>query len=248
MHAEPKPMPPNNPHHGVIITIDGPAGTGKSTVAQQLAEALALEFLDTGAMYRAAALLVINNNLSIDDPEPIARLVRNADIRFDWTTTPPTLHAEGNPLTDQLREPEVSALVSPVSQLPEVRSVLVERQRRIGEAHPRLVSEGRDQGSVVFYNADAKFYLDASIDTRTHRRITQLEKRGRTPDPDKIRDEIRTRDHLDSTRAVGPLVCPPDALRIDTDDMSRAEVVEHLAGLVRERVPAHKLQEAARLA
>jgi cytidylate kinase len=108
------------------------------------------------------------------------------------------------------------------------------------------VSEGRDQGSVVFYNADAKFYLDASIETRAHRRMTQLAERGHRPDPDAVRDEIVSRDRRDASRAVGPLVCPEDAVRVDTDTMTQPEVVEHLARLVRERVSEEKLREAAR--
>jgi len=239
--------PPGPDNTGVIVTIDGPAGTGKSSVAQQLAESLGLEFLDTGAMYRAAALLVIENSLSLDAPDDIARLVRDADIHFDWNTTPPTLYAAGAPKHDRLRDADVSALVSPVSQLPAVRNVLVEKQRRIGEVHPRLVSEGRDQGSVVFYNADAKFYLDASIETRARRRLAQLEGRGDTPDIGIVRREIEDRDRRDTSREVGPLTCPADATRVHTDDLSQAQVVERLAALVREQVPADKLREAARL-
>lgn len=129
----------------LIVTIDGPAGTGKSSVARDLAARLGLEFLDTGAMYRAATALAIDRGISLKNEEAIAELVRDADLRFTWSDDPPTLTAFGKSVMHRLRERDVSAGVSPVSQLPKVRRVLVEIQRRIGEAHPRLVSEGRDQ-------------------------------------------------------------------------------------------------------
>jgi cytidylate kinase len=232
----------------IIITIDGPAGTGKSSVARELAAELGLEFLDTGAMYRAAAAIVIDRGIDVADEQAVAKSVRSASIHFDWQDDPPTLYAMGEPLTDRLREADVGRLVSPVSQLPAVRSVLVEKQRRIGEAHPRLVSEGRDQGSVVFPDAQVKFYLDASVEVRTARRVDQLRAKGRDADEQLVRDEIIDRDERDSTRTVGPLVCPPDARRVITDDMTRQEVVAHLASAVREAVPESHLEEAARIA
>lgn len=228
----------------VIIAIDGPAGTGKSTVSRELASALGLEFLDTGAMYRAAAALAIDHGLDFADGLAIADLVRRADLRFDWTADPPTLYVFGEPMTDRLRDPDVSAAVSPVSQQAEVRSVLVEKQRRIGEVHPRLVSEGRDQGSVVFFDADVKFYLDASVSIRAERRADQLRASGREVDIAEVEREIRDRDHRDANRAVGPLVCPDDAVIVLTDDLSQAEVVEELCRVVRGRVPAERLAES----
>lgn len=227
----------------VVIAIDGPAGTGKSTVARELASVLGLEFLDTGAMYRAAAALAVDQGISFDDGETLADLVRRADLRFDWTADPPTLHVFGEPMIERLRDPDVSAAVSPVSQLPEVRAVLVEKQRRIGEVHPRLVSEGRDQGSVVFFDADVKFYLDASVSIRAERRAEQLRSAGRAVDIRAVEQEIRDRDHRDTTRRIGPLICPDDALVVMTDDLDQSQVVERLCTLVRERVPADRLNE-----
>lgn len=227
----------------VIIAIDGPAGTGKSTVARELAASLGLEFLDTGAMYRAAAALALDQGIDLDHGEAISDLVRRADLRFDWTTDPPTLHVFGEPMIERLRDPDVSSAVSPVSQLPEVRAVLVEKQRRIGEVHPRLVSEGRDQGSVVFFDADVKFYLDASVTIRAERRAEQIRAAGRSVDIRAVEKEIRDRDHRDASREIGPLICPPDALKIMTDDLSQSEVVERLDALVRQRVPAGRLGE-----
>lgn len=227
----------------VVIAIDGPAGTGKSTVAREVAAALGLEFLDTGAMYRAAAALAVDQGINFEDGETLADLVRRADLRFDWTTDPPTLHVFGEPMIERLRDPDVSSAVSPVSQLAEVRAVLVEKQRRIGEVHPRLVSEGRDQGSVVFFDADVKFYLDASVSIRAERRADQLRAAGREVDIRAVEKEIRDRDHRDASRKIGPLICPDDALVIMTDELNQSEVVERLCSLVRERVPADRLSE-----
>ncbi len=231
----------------VIVTIDGPAGTGKSSVARDLAAELGLEFLDTGAMYRAAALVVIERSLTLEDPTSVAAAVRNAEIHFEWDDDPPTLFAFGEPRSARLRDPDVSAMVSPVSKLPEVRAVLVEKQRRIGEVHPRLVSEGRDQGSVVFPDADVKVFLDASVDVRTRRRVEQLAALDRPADSEAIRREIVDRDRRDSTRAVGPLVCPDDAVRVSTDELNQRQVVERLVEIVADRVDADRLAAAARV-
>lgn len=220
----------------IIITIDGPAGTGKSSVARDLAQRLSLDFLDTGAMYRAATALALDLSVNIVDEEAVAETVRSADLRFDWTTDPPTLYAFGRPIMHRLRQPDVSGQVSPVSSLAAVRKVLVERQRRIGEVHQRLVSEGRDQGSVVFYDADVKFYLDASPRVRATRRAEQLARMGQSVDLDAIERDITDRDRRDSTRVVGPLTCPDDAVRVDTSDLDQPSVVETLVRLVMARV------------
>ncbi|MEO1129725.1 MAG: (d)CMP kinase [Planctomycetota bacterium] len=221
----------------LIVTIDGPAGTGKSSVARDLAQRLGLEFLDTGAMYRAATALAIERHVSLRDEQAIVTLLREADLHFNWQTDPPTLMASGASIMDRLRDRDVSAGVSPVSQLAGVRRALVELQRRIGEAHPRLVSEGRDQGSVVFFDADIKFYLDAGQRVRALRRARQLEAMGRDADVDDIEREIADRDHRDASREVGPLIRPDDAITIDTSQLSQDQVVDSLERTVRERIP-----------
>lgn len=230
---EPSDPETDRPVRRLIIAIDGPAGTGKSTVARQLARRLGLEFLDTGAMYRAAAAIAIDAQVNLNNAEEIVRRTSEADLHFDWTTDPPTLRAFGKSIMHRLRDADVSAAVSPVSGLAALRRLMVETQRRIGEAHPRLVSEGRDQGSVVFHDADVKFFLHASPRVRAERRAEQLRSLGRAADVDKIERELIERDERDSTRPVGPLVCPPDAMRIDTSTMSETEVVGHLESLVR---------------
>lgn len=219
----------------LLVAIDGPAGTGKSSVARGLALRLGLDFLDTGAMYRAATALALDLGIDLSDEVMLADVVRSADLCFDWTTDPPTLHAFGRSIMHRLRDADVSAQVSPVSSLAAVREVLVERQRRIGEVHRRLVSEGRDQGSVVFHDADVKVYLDASPKVRARRRAEQLARLGQPGDLAVIEREIAERDRRDSTRAVGPLVCPEDAVRLMTDDLDQEGVIDELVRIVRAR-------------
>ncbi len=228
----------------MIVTIDGPAGTGKSSVARQLAAALALEFLDTGAMYRGATALAMDAGLDPADEQAVARLVRRADLCFDWSADPPTLLAEGRSLMHRIRDADVGAHVSTVAALPAVRRVLVTTQRRIGEAHPRLVSEGRDQGTVVFNDASIKFFLDASPRVRAQRRADQLVAMGRPEeaDVDAIEQHLTHRDRLDSTRVVGPLRCPPDAIRVDTSPLSQQEVVDTLERSVRQHAQRERLE------
>ncbi|MBL0927351.1 MAG: (d)CMP kinase [Phycisphaerales bacterium] len=222
----------------VIVTIDGPAGTGKSSNARKAAAALELSFLDTGAMYRGVAALAFDHGLMapggpLPNERALAELLREADLRFDWSCDPPELLAFGGSIAARLRDKDVNDAVSPISTLRSVRQVLVERQRRIGETHQRLVSEGRDQGSVVFFDADVKIYLTASSRVRAERRARQT---GRT-DIDAIEAEIVQRDERDSTRAVGPLVCPEGAVVLDSSHLSEAETVEQIVRIVRERVP-----------
>lgn len=220
---------------GLIVTIDGPAGTGKSSVARLLARRLGLDFLDTGAMYRAASVVSLDEKLDVADSANHARVVdavRRADIRFDWTMDPPSILAGGRCVADRIRGQEVTAIVSRVAAIGALREVLVAQQRAIAAAHPRLVTEGRDQGSVVFPEAKVKIYLDASPRIRAERRAAQLLEHGVSADVSTLEAEIARRDELDSTRAVGPLVCPKDAVRLDTSTLTRDQVVDELERIV----------------
>ncbi len=222
----------------LIITIDGPAGSGKSAVAQQLAKRLDVAFLDTGAMYRGVAVLCLEAQLDMSLPEAPAaaeQLARQAALHFDWSASPPRLWGDGRDLTDRLRDSDVAGCVSPLAAMGPVRAVLVEAQRRIGQEHPRLVTEGRDQGSVVFTNAQVKFYLDASPRIRAARRAKQIRQTGRQVDEEQIYQDLLERDHRDSNRADGPLVCPDDAIVVDTSDLTLEQVIDRLEQDVRQK-------------
>ncbi len=221
----------------IIVTIDGPAGTGKSSVARTLAARLGLDFLDTGAMYRAAAAVVIDGGIDRADTDQVVRAVERADIRFDWSTDPPEILAWGRAQGARVRAADVTAVVSPIAGIAPLREVMVRKQREIARQHPRLVTEGRDQGSVVFPDAEVKFYLDASPEVRCRRRAEQLRAAGVEPDSAALLRDIVERDRSDSSRSDGPLICPDDAERVDTSGLSFEQVVTHLERRVLELVP-----------
>lgn len=224
----------------LIITLDGPAGSGKSTVARRVARRLGLEFLDTGAMYRGLTALCLDQGLDpMSDAAKVPALLDGAHLHFDWSTDPPRLHGNmgsiDRDVTDRLRDADVTGKVSDIAGMPQVRTVMVRLQQQIGQMHPRLVTEGRDQGSVVFPDAQAKFYLDANPQVRARRRTEQLRLEGKPVDEKLILEQIVSRDERDQKRSQGPLICPPDALRIDTSEMSLEEVVDMVERCVRQR-------------
>ncbi len=229
--------------HSLIVTLDGPAGSGKSTVAQELAHRLGLRFLDTGAMYRGLAAMCLDRGINTaGESDKVIHLAHRTDFSFDWAHDPPRFHAlvdgRDHDLTPRLRDADTTRVVSDVAGLGEVRIVMVRAQQQIGRDHPWLVTEGRDQGSVVFPDAGAKFYLDASAQVRAQRRASQLQAAGKPARVEEILAGIIDRDHRDSTRSDGPLLCPDDGLRLDTSDMSLDEVVNYLESSVRKRCGA----------
>ena len=226
-----------------IITLDGPAGAGKSSISHCLADKLGLQYLDTGAMYRAVALSVIQQQINVTDTEAIDALLDAIEIRFDWTTNPPRLLLNGNDQTDHIRTPDVSSMASQVAALSPVRKLLVREQRAIGQEHPRLVTEGRDQGSVVFTDAPVKIYLDASPRVRAERRAKQLEAQGQSVDIDELEAQIAERDNRDSSRDDSPLVQPEGSVYLDTSDLSFDEVLETLVSHVYQNLGLNQSQE-----
>jgi cytidylate kinase len=203
-----------------VLTIDGPAGAGKSSVALQVAQKLGLRFLDTGAMYRAVTWKA--RKLGLADPLAIAAMARSTRLVVE----PGRVTCDGEDVTRAIREPEVTAAVRHVADSPECRAELVRMQREIGAAGG-LVTEGRDQGSVVFPDADFKFYMDASSEVRARRRH---EEQG--GDLDAIRAAIELRDAQDKGRKVGPLVTPAGAIVIDTSTLTLEEVVARILAAV----------------
>jgi cytidylate kinase len=209
--------------HPPTITIDGPAAAGKSTVARRVAQALGLRFLDTGAMYRAVAWMAAR--LGLSDPDDIPTMARYLRLEMEDTR----VRVDGRDVTQAIRTPEITALVRPIANSPGCRGELVRMQRELGR-NGGIVTEGRDQGSVVFPGAEYKFYLDASIDVRARRR--QAQEGGALED---VRRALEARDREDRERAVGPLVEPAGAVRIDTSALTVEEVVAKILAAVGSR-------------
>lgn len=212
----------------MIITIDGPAGTGKSTVAQAVARALGFDFLDTGAMYRAIGLAALRRQVPLEDHRELTFVAKHSKIHFDFSVQPPSVTLNGEPVGHLLRGSEATRAASYVAVVPAIREMLVEQQRQIGRDHGNIVTEGRDQGSVVFPQAELKFYLDATAEERASRRVAQLRARGEIVDYFEILNGIVSRDRRDSSRSVGPLAIPVDAERIDTTGISQDAVIEQI--------------------
>ncbi|HYO07358.1 MAG TPA: (d)CMP kinase [Tepidisphaeraceae bacterium] len=222
----------------MVITIDGPAGTGKSSVALALAERLGFDFLDTGAMYRALGLEALRRSANLEEPRELTYIARHVRIDFDWSKHPPGVVLNGDSVGHLLRGGEATRAASYVAVVPAIREMLVAQQQRIGSDRENLVTEGRDQGTVVFPSAEFKFYLDATPQERARRRAAQLRARGEIVDINEILVQIVARDTRDKSRAVGPLSVPPDAEVIDTTKLSQDQVVDHMVARVRQQAGA----------
>jgi cytidylate kinase len=219
------------------ITLDGPSGTGKSSVARDVARKLGAAYLDTGAMYRAATVAVLDAGVGLDDKVAVARAVSDATIEVGTNARREVVKVDGVDVRERIRGAEVTRAVSPVSAVPAVRRMLVARQRELVAGAEAVVVEGRDIGTVVLPDATLKIYLTASPQVRAQRRAGQL---GVT-DPDKIAalaEDLRRRDEYDSRRADSPLRPAEDAVIVDSTDLDRAAVVARIIELAGAAVPA----------
>jgi cytidylate kinase len=225
--------------HGVVA-MDGPSGTGKSTVSRRLAKQCNAGYLDSGSMYRAATLAVLRAGLDPDGPaEPVIAIATTCELSLVTDPDAPGIRLAGEDVDAEIRGPEVTRAVSAVSAVPAVREVLVDRQRELIAAAVRetggIVVEGRDIGSVVVPDAPLKVYLTASEEVRAARRSAQDRKAGRAADDATVLADVRRRDRLDSTRKTSPLHAAADALIVDTDELSADAVLDLLVRLVKER-------------
>lgn len=213
----------------IVITIDGPAGAGKSTVAKMLAARLGLSYVDSGATYRAAALKVIESGVTPDDEARVIEVVSRAEIAFEAAAGTSRVRLDGRDVTDKIRTSEVTLAAARVSRLPEVRKKLIGLQRALARGKG-VVMEGRDIGTKVFPDADLKIFLDADPVIRERRRMDQQRAKG--PSAEAMAAELRERDRRDRTRATSPLVAATDAVVLDSTHLSEDEVLRKIEELV----------------
>ncbi len=204
----------------MIIAIDGGVASGKSAVGKRVAERLGLRFIDSGLMYRAITRLAAERGIDPADSDAVTRLARSVDLKVDGDR----VWADGVELTEGIYDTDFAEALPRISAIPGVRDALVSQQRRLGR--DGVVMAGRDIGTVVFPNADYKFFLTASLEEKVRRRAAQYERRGERVDPDVMRREVEARDRIDTERAVAPLRPAPDAAVINTDNLHVDEVVD----------------------
>ncbi len=219
---------------GKQIAIDGPAGAGKSTIAKLLSKEKGFIYVDTGAMYRAIALFLLEKGVDVDDEEAVKNVLSEADVRLQFIDGKQCVLLNEKDVTDCLRTEEVGNTASKVSAYPPVRECLAGLQRRTAEVND-VVMDGRDIGTVILPNAPLKVFLTASVSVRAKRRFLELSEKGEECDIKKIEADIRERDKRDMTRETAPLVKAEDAVLLDSSDMSIDEVVSRLQELCRER-------------
>jgi CMP/dCMP kinase len=218
----------------LVITIDGPAGAGKSTVARQLAARLGLSYVDSGATYRAAALKVLESGVSPEDEDKVVAMVSKAEIRFDAQGGRPRVLLDGRDVSGEIRTSDVTLAAAKVSRLPEVRKKLVAIQRSF--AHGRgVVMEGRDIGTKVFPSAPLKIFLEADRDVRARRRLEQNHQEGRESTLEDTAYELGRRDQLDAERKISPLIAAADAVEIDSTGLTADQVVDKILDLAGQR-------------
>jgi len=214
----------------LIVAIDGPAGSGKSTTAKLLANKLKYLYLDTGAMYRAITFLSLKNNI-VENEAAVVDLLKETEIELIYQNGNSRVFANNVELTEEIRSHDVNSKVSDVSKIKQVRQILVDKQRKIG-ALGGIVMEGRDIGTVVFPNADVKFFLTATIDERTKRRAKEMKEKGKHIPEEIVKASLLNRDTIDSTRTESPLQKADDAIIVDTSSLTIEEQVNFIYNAV----------------
>ena len=215
----------------MIVTIDGPAGSGKSTAARKLAARLQVAYLDTGAMYRAVAYAGLGRGVDFSDQQALLELARSVQLTLDCGPTHTRVRVDGCEVSEAIRSMAVSRVTSSIARHAGIRDLLVSQQRSIGRVLGSFISEGRDQGSVVFPHADAKFVLEAQLAQRAQRRYQEMRAEGEEITLADVAENLRARDQVDSKQWES-LLAPGRAVVIDTTDMTLSEVVERLAAAV----------------
>ena len=217
-----------------VVGIDGPAGSGKGTVTKIIANKIGLINIDTGITYRCVALEVLNKKIDLSDETKIVEIAKRIKIEIDNTPTGDIVYLNGENVTDKIRSKEVSAIVSPVSSIKEVRYEMVEVQRKLAEGKD-VIMEGRDICTYVFPNADVKIYLDASIEERAERRYKEMKEKGVDITFEEVKDSIEKRDYNDMHKEVGALMKAPDSIVVDSTSKTIDEVVAEIIKIIENR-------------
>lgn len=218
-----------------VVTVDGPSGAGKGTLSAQLADKLNWHFLDSGAIYRVLAVASVHHGIEANDELGLVPLATGLDVSFEGSSGNIRVILEGEDVTDDIRTEEVGGIASQVAAIPAVREALLRRQRAFAEV-PGLIADGRDMGTVVFPNANAKIFLTASALARAQRRFEQLKAKGHDVKLSRLLSDIEARDERDANRSVAPLVAAEDALIIDSTDLTIEQVVEKAKDFIDSKV------------
>jgi len=216
----------------IIIAIDGPAASGKSTLAKYLADKLGYLYVDTGAMYRAITFYALENNIS-EDESLVIEATKSINLKLDYCNGITRVYIDGKDITNSIRTPRVNSKVSDISKIKEVRTELVKHQQRFGENN-NLIVEGRDTTTVVFPNADLKIFLTANVSERARRRHLEFREKGISISPEEVESSIRNRDRIDSSRSVSPLTRAEDAIEVDTTNLTIEQEIDRIIKRVEE--------------
>ncbi len=219
----------------ITIAIDGPAASGKSTTAREVARRLGYTYIDSGAMYRAVTLKALRKNISVDNGEKIASMAKQLELQFGRNDSKTVIYMDGEDISEKIRTPQIDQNISPVAANPAVRLIMVQKQRAIGK-EGGIVMEGRDIGTVVFPNADLKIFMQATVQERALRRKKEQEQKGIKINLDKVVSNIEYRDQQDSTRNHGPLLKAEDAVEIDTTRLTVEQQIGKILELAKLKI------------